>query len=66
MSSRCLPSRFSRGWSGAAPESGVAVINLNLRSVVAEPEEDQPSILERLIVTHDPAGILAGLREVRP
>ena len=44
-----MPSRSSTGLAGAAPEGGIAVINLNLRSVVAEPEEGQPSILERLI-----------------
>lgn len=45
-----LAKHIQQGLAGATPEGGVAVINLNLRSVVAEPEEDQPSILERLIV----------------
>nr|WP_240936031.1 serine/threonine-protein kinase [Halomonas bachuensis] len=44
-----LAKQIQQGLAGAAPESGIAVINLNLRSVVAEPEEGQPSILERLI-----------------
>ena len=44
-----LAKQIQRGLAGANPEDGIAVINLNLRSVVAEPEEDQPSILERLI-----------------
>lgn len=44
-----LANQIQKGLTGAAPESGIAVINLNLRSVVAEPEEGQPSILERLI-----------------
>jgi serine/threonine protein kinase len=38
-----------RGLSGFAPENGVAIINLNLRSVIAETENDQNSIMERLI-----------------
>lgn len=45
-----LTSQIQQGLAGAVPERGIAVINLNLRSVVAEPEEGQPSILERLIV----------------
>ncbi|HCF7328978.1 TPA: protein kinase [Pseudomonas aeruginosa] len=45
-----LAKQIQQGLAGAAPEGGIAVINLNLRSVVAEPEEGQPSILERLIV----------------
>jgi serine/threonine protein kinase len=45
-----LSRHIQQGLSGADPESGVAVINLNLRSVVAEQEEGKPSILERLIV----------------
>lgn len=45
-----LAKHIQQGLAGAVPEGGVAVINLNLRSVVAEPEEDRPSILERLIV----------------
>ncbi|OFC36758.1 methylation-associated defense system protein kinase MAD6 [Acidithiobacillus caldus] len=44
-----LAKQIQKGLAGAAPEGGIAVINLNLRSVVAEPEEGQPSILERLI-----------------
>lgn len=44
-----LARQVQQGLAGAAPEGGVAVINLNLRSVVAEPEENHPSILERLI-----------------
>jgi len=44
-----LAKQIQQGLSGDGPEFGVAVINLNLRSVVAEPEKDQPSILERLI-----------------
>ena len=43
-----LAKQIQQGLAGAAPEGGIAVINLNLRSVVAEPEEGQPSILERL------------------
>ena len=45
-----LARQIQQGLAGAAPEGGIAVINLNLRSVVAEPKEDQPSILEQLIV----------------
>lgn len=44
-----LAKQIQQGLAGAAPEGGIAVINLNLRSVVAEPEKGQPSILERLI-----------------
>lgn len=44
-----LAKQIQQGLAGAAPEGGIAVINLNLRSVVAEPEEGQPSLLERLI-----------------
>ncbi|MGI6459888.1 MAG: methylation-associated defense system protein kinase MAD6 [Candidatus Hydrogenedentales bacterium] len=44
-----LARQIQQGLAGADPENGIAVINLNLRSVVAEPEEGQPSILERLI-----------------
>jgi len=44
-----LAKQIQQGLAGANPEGGIAVINLNLRSVVAEPEEDQASILERLI-----------------
>ena len=45
-----LAKQIQQGLAGATPQDGVAVINLNMRSVVAEPEEGQPSILERLIV----------------
>jgi serine/threonine protein kinase len=44
-----LAMQIQRGLAGATPEGGIALINLNLRSVIAEPEEGQPSILERLI-----------------
>jgi len=44
-----LAKQIQQGLAGADPEDGIAVINLNLRSVVAGPEEDQPSILERMI-----------------
>ena len=44
-----LAKQIQQGLTGADPEGGIAVINLNLRSVVAEPEEGHPSILERLI-----------------
>jgi len=44
-----LAKQIQQGLAGADPENDIAVINLNLRSVVAEPEEGQPSILERLI-----------------
>lgn len=44
-----LAKQIQQGLAGAAPEGGISVINLNLRSVVAEPEDRQPSILERLI-----------------
>ncbi|MXZ74166.1 MAG: protein kinase [Gemmatimonadetes bacterium] len=44
-----LAKQIQQGLSGAAPEGGIVVINLNLRSVVAELDKDQPSILERLI-----------------
>ncbi len=46
-----LAKQIQQGLAGAAPEGGIAVINLNLRSVVAEPEKGQPSILERLIAS---------------
>ena len=45
-----LANQIQQGLAGAAPEGGIAIINLNLRSVVAKPKEDQPSILEQLIV----------------
>lgn len=44
-----LAKHIQQGLAGGLPENGMAVINLNLRSLVAEPERDQPSILERLI-----------------
>jgi serine/threonine protein kinase len=44
-----LAMQIQRGLAGATPEGGIALINLNLRSVIAEAEEGQPSILERLI-----------------
>jgi len=44
-----LAKQIQLGLAGAAPQDGIAVINLNMRSVVAEPEEGEPSILERLI-----------------
>jgi len=45
-----LAKRIQQGLAGGDPEGGIAIINLNLRSVVAEPEEGHLSILERLIV----------------
>ena len=44
-----LAKHIQQGLAGELPNNGMAVINLNLRSVIAEPEESQPSILERLI-----------------
>lgn len=44
-----LAKQIQQGLAGAVPKGGIAVINLNLRSVIAEPEEGQPSIMERLI-----------------
>jgi len=44
-----LTRQIQQGLAGGSSENGVAVINLNLRSVVAEPEEDKLSIMERLI-----------------
>ena len=44
-----LAKQVQQGLVETASEGGIAVINLNLRSVVAEPEEAQTSILERLI-----------------
>ena len=44
-----LAEQIQRGLAGRALDNGVAVINLNLRSVVAEPAEGEPSILERMI-----------------
>ena len=39
-----------RGLASGEPEDGVAVVNLNLRSVVADPEQNGESILERLLL----------------
>ncbi len=44
-----LAKKIQQGLTGSVQGDGIAVINLNLRSVVARPEADQPSILERLI-----------------
>ena len=43
-----------RGLDTGVPADGVAMVNLNLRSVVASSEDGQPSILERLLkrLTH--------------
>ncbi len=46
-----LTNQIQQGLAGAAPEIGIAVLNLNLRSVVAESGESKSSILERLIST---------------
>jgi serine/threonine protein kinase len=45
-----LARQIQQGLAGTDLEDGIAVVNLNLRSVVAVPEKGQPSILERLIV----------------
>lgn len=45
-----LARQIQEGLAGNALEDGIAVINLNLRSVVANPGEDQLSILERLLI----------------
>ncbi len=44
-----LSKQIQQGLRGAVAENGVIVINLNLRSVLAETEEDHLSIMERLI-----------------
>ncbi|HOX40935.1 MAG TPA: serine/threonine-protein kinase, partial [bacterium] len=44
-----LSMHIKKGLLGSMPEEGVVVINLNLRSVVAEPSGTQSSILERLL-----------------
>jgi len=44
-----LARQVQQGLTGHLSEDGVAVINLNLRSVVAEPGNGQASILERLV-----------------
>jgi serine/threonine protein kinase len=43
-----------QGLESGVPDDGVAMVNLNLRSVVANSEDGQPSILERLLkrMTH--------------
>lgn len=43
-----------RGLESGVPDDGVAMVNLNLRSVVASSQDGQPSILERLLkrMTH--------------
>lgn len=43
-----------RGLETGVPADGVAMVNLNLRSVVAASDDEQPSILERLLkrLTH--------------
>ena len=43
-----------RGLESGVPDDGVAMVNLNLRSVVASSADGQPSILERLLkrMTH--------------
>ncbi len=46
---RLIEKQIHRGLMGDVLGEGIAVINLNLRSVVAEPEKDMPSIMERLI-----------------
>jgi serine/threonine protein kinase len=46
-----LSKQVQQGVAGTDPENGIAVINLNLRSVVAEPEEGQRSIIERTIIS---------------
>lgn len=38
-----------QGLESGAPDDGVALVNLNLRSVVASSDDGQPSILERLL-----------------
>jgi serine/threonine protein kinase len=44
-----LAEQVQQGLAGAAPDHGVAVINLNLRAVVADADDGRRSILERLI-----------------
>ena len=44
-----LAKQIQQGLVGADAADGIAVINLNLRSMVAESKEGQPSILDRLI-----------------
>ncbi|MBA4496309.1 protein kinase [Paenactinomyces guangxiensis] len=42
---------IQKGLAGREPQEGIAVINLNLRSVVAKPDNNGDSILERLILS---------------
>ena len=44
-----LAAHIEDGLAGQFPHDGIAVINLNLRSVVADPGDGQACILERLI-----------------
>jgi serine/threonine protein kinase len=44
-----LSRHIQEGLPGGEPRGGVAIINLNLRALVANPPEGQASILERLI-----------------
>lgn len=44
-----LSSQVQEGLAGKTVDDRIAVINLNLRSVVVNPVEDQPSIIERLL-----------------
>jgi serine/threonine protein kinase len=44
-----LSEEIQQGFDGALPRDGIAVINLNLRSVVASSGEDELSIMERLL-----------------
>lgn len=44
-----LSRQIQEGLAGKEPQEGIAVINLNLRSVVGDPADGQASILERLI-----------------
>lgn len=44
-----LSRQIQEGLAGKEPQEGIAVINLNLRSVVGDPAGGQASILERLI-----------------
>lgn len=44
-----LSRQIQEGLAGKEPQEGIAVINLNLRSVVGDPADERASILERLI-----------------
>lgn len=44
-----LSRKVQEGLAGMEPQEGIAVINLNLRSVVGDPDDERASILERLI-----------------